>query len=266
MPATHPSPAGPRMPAGRFLSRTIDALGTPEFGGALLGHIKARYGADHFAVFQVDAPAPCELVTGSFDGSPTAHQRVRLYLQLRLWHKDPAMQRARAGLPAGVPMLIRVDPSAIDDEEVRETIWPRIRDKMVVAGRIAGSAMSINLLREGNQRYSAAEIAHLRDDAELLMSLIAKHVRLSGPATRRPPGRALGSLLFIEQMVQGSEALTRREAQVCARILHGLSTAGIALDLGIGEETVRTFRKLAYRKLGIGSQRELLDWYLGRWS
>ena len=47
--------------------------------------------------------------------------------------------------------------------------------------------------------------------------------------------------------------------QVCARVLYGLTTTGIALDLGVSNETVKTFRKLAYRRLGIGSERELLQ-------
>ena len=47
-----------------------------------------------------------------------------------------------------------------------------------------------------------------------------------------------------------------------ARILYGLSAAGIAVDLGIGIESVTTYRKRAYRRLGIATQRELLVWYL----
>jgi DNA-binding CsgD family transcriptional regulator len=60
--------------------------------------------------------------------------------------------------------------------------------------------------------------------------------------------------------------LPRREAEVCARILYGMSSVGIALDLSVSEETVKTYRKRAYQRLNIGSERELLTWYLARWS
>ena len=53
---------------------------------------------------------------------------------------------------------------------------------------------------------------------------------------------------------------------MCARILYGLSSVGIALDLTVSEETVKTYRKRAYQRLAIGSERELLTWYLAHWS
>ena len=49
-------------------------------------------------------------------------------------------------------------------------------------------------------------------------------------------------------------------------MLYGLSTVGIALDLEIGEESVKTYRKRAYQRLRIGTERELLTWYLALWS
>jgi DNA-binding CsgD family transcriptional regulator len=63
-----------------------------------------------------------------------------------------------------------------------------------------------------------------------------------------------------------SPRLARREAEVCARILYGMTSLGIALDLGIGEESAMTYRKRAYNRLNIGSQRELLLWYLDQWA
>lgn len=50
---------------------------------------------------------------------------------------------------------------------------------------------------------------------------------------------------------------------MCGRILYGLSTAGIAVDLEIAEDSVATCHKRAYAKLCIGVERELLLWYLG---
>src|SRR5262249_55197346 len=82
--------------------------------------------------------------------------------------------------------------------------------------------------------------------------------------TRLAP--ALSSLPAISQCLHDAGELSQRETDVCARILYGLSYYGIALDLGIGKESVMTYRKRAYKRLGIGSQRELLIWYLARWS
>ena len=57
--------------------------------------------------------------------------------------------------------------------------------------------------------------------------------------------------------VQGADLLTPREAQVLELLQDGATNAEIAHELSIGIETVRTHARHIYRKLGIGSRREL---------
>jgi|SRR5580692_1000496 DNA-binding NarL/FixJ family response regulator len=56
----------------------------------------------------------------------------------------------------------------------------------------------------------------------------------------------------------GSGLLTARELEVLARLQRRLSNAQIAADLHVSIETVRTHARHIYRKLGVGSRRELL--------
>jgi DNA-binding NarL/FixJ family response regulator len=56
----------------------------------------------------------------------------------------------------------------------------------------------------------------------------------------------------------GSGLLTARELEVLARLQQRLSNAQIAADLHVSIETVRTHARHIYRKLGVGSRRELL--------
>jgi DNA-binding NarL/FixJ family response regulator len=55
----------------------------------------------------------------------------------------------------------------------------------------------------------------------------------------------------------GPELLTPREADVLTHLQHSRSNAQIAADLHISVETVRTHARNIYRKLGVGSRREL---------
>lgn len=243
------------------MAEMVEATGTDRFGAALLNHLQEACGADYCAVFRVGPEAPSEVATGSHDGSQTAHSRVAQYLQREYWSKDPAMVYAQTQLSGQVPMLMRVDVSHLEDPVVRETIWPRIRDRVVIAGRSRYCTYSMSVLREGRGGFTPVEIERVGASADLLISVLAKHADLIG----RGPGSMAGvisSLPAIEARIDDESPLTRREGQVCARILYGLTTTGIALDLGISNETVKTFRKLAYRRLGIGSERELLQWYL----
>jgi DNA-binding CsgD family transcriptional regulator len=98
----------------------------------------------------------------------------------------------------------------------------------------------------------------------LLVAAHAKHVELLD--ARESAVRAFASIPQIEECLTGSSALTSREIEVCSRIIYGLSTLGIAVDLCLGEETVRTYRKRAYQRLALGTERQLLTWYLRQWT
>ncbi|MGE0097220.1 MAG: helix-turn-helix transcriptional regulator [Hydrogenophaga sp.] len=262
-------PAGGSPTPARSLVHALEATGTDRFGATLLNLLQETCGADYCAVFQLGPDAPSELVTGSHDGSATAHARVSTYLQRQTWAKDPAMVYAQTRLPVHQTLLMRVDVSDIQDEDLREAVWPRIRDRVVIAGRSGRSAYSVSILREGRGRFTPDGIGRIAESAQVLISVLAKHADLSGAVLRRSAQcDVFRSLADTQACLTALTPLARREAEVCARILHGLSTRRIAQDLGVGAETVKTFRKLAYRRMGIGSERELLAWYLGlqaRW-
>ncbi|MGE0330297.1 MAG: LuxR C-terminal-related transcriptional regulator [Ramlibacter sp.] len=264
---SHTLPPGPA--SARTLAAVLEATGTERFGAVLLNHLQEAFGADYCAVFRLGPHAPSELVTGSHDGSATAHTRVSAYLQRQTWAKDPAMVHAQTRLAAGQTLLMRMDLSDIQDQDLRETIWPRIRDRVVIAGHSGNAAYSVSILREGRGGFTAGGLERMAESAQMLISVLAKHADLAGGARLHASlSGVISSVADMQACLAALSPLTPREADVCARILYGMTTTGIALDLGVGTETVKTFRKLAYRRLGIGSERELLGWYLGlqaRW-
>lgn len=245
----------------RQLADLIDATGTEKFGSKLLSHLEEACGADYCAVFRVGADRPSEIVTGSHDGSSKAQTRVKSYLQRQYWINDPAMVYAQTQLKGQDPMLMRVDVTRLKDPVIREEIWPGICDRVVIAGKSQERTYSMSILREGRGGFSASDMERIGNSADLFISLLAKHEQLIGSFKNDLTG-VISSLPDIEARISGASALTAREAEVCARILYGLTTTGIALDLGISNETVKTFRKLAYRRLNIGSEHELMSWYL----
>ena len=247
--------------SGREWAELIEATGTSAFGAKLLGHLEVACGADYCAVFRVGTDRPSEIVTESHDGSSKAQIRVESYLQRQYWINDPAMMYAQTQLRDQHPMLMRVDVTRLKDPVVREEIWPGICDRVVIAGKRRERTYSMSILREGRGGFSATGMERIGSCADLFISLLAKHEELMGSRQRDLTG-VISSLPDIEARISGVSALTPREAEVCARILYGLTTTGIALDLGISTETVKTFRKLAYRRLNIGSEHELMSWYL----
>lgn len=83
--------------------------------------------------------------------------------------------------------------------------------------------------------------------------------RFDGGHERGDASEPLCCLSTIEQCLSDCTNLPTRELEVCSRILHGLSSTAIAIDLHLCDSTIKTYRKRAYQRLSIGSERELLN-------
>jgi DNA-binding NarL/FixJ family response regulator len=107
---------------------------------------------------------------------------------------------------------------------------------------------------ECNQMLSFGATACLSKETEARDIVNAIHLASRGMHLL-PRSAATGGLL--DSGIQGAELLTPREAQVLELLQDGAPNAEIAHELSIGIETVRTHARHIYRKLGIGSRREL---------
>jgi NarL family two-component system response regulator LiaR len=108
---------------------------------------------------------------------------------------------------------------------------------------------------ECNQMLSFGATACLSKETEARDIVNALHLASRGMHLL-PRSAAAGGLLRAG-LIQGSELLTPREAEVLELLQDGATNAVVAHELSIGIETVRTHARHIYRKLGIGSRREL---------
>lgn len=243
----------------------VSAIGSNKFGAQLQDYLYSVCGADHCTVFQLGADSVSEVVSGSFDGTDIAHRRASTYVTKQYWRKDPAMSEAKRCGDRISPMVIKVDICGLADHDLRQTIYPHIRQRLLVAGRNHDTAFGLSILRsEGGAAFSEDDIHEVEKVSELLVALLSKHVEVTLRTSRM--ATALSSLREIEACISNTADLPRREMQICARILYGLSTTGIALDLAVGPESVKTYRKRVYQRLQIGCERQLLTWYLALWA
>jgi NarL family two-component system response regulator LiaR len=107
---------------------------------------------------------------------------------------------------------------------------------------------------ECNQMLSFGATACLSKETEARDIVNAIHLASRGMHLL-PRSAATGGVLGAG--IQGAELLTPREAEVLGLLQGGARNAEIAHELSIGIETVRTHARHIYRKLGIGSRREL---------
>jgi DNA-binding CsgD family transcriptional regulator len=251
------------------LSQLISSIGEPAFEPRLMDYLHHLCGAEHCSIFQLgSAEEPVQFTAVSLDGTDTARRQASIYIGREWWRRDPAFREAQRGLDAPRPSLVRLDVRTLEDLELRDILYGRthIRDRLLVCGASAGMAFGVSILRSDRRGpFDAGQIEELGGVSGTLLSLIAKNAGVRWQKSSL--ASALTSLAEIEAcLLKAPQQFPRREAEVCARILYGMTSLGIALDLGIGEETVMTYRKRAYQRLQLGSHRELLLWYLALWS
>ncbi len=241
----------PEKPEAPSLSEIVEAIGREGFAEQVLDYLNRYIGADHCAIFQLKNYELSEVASASLVGAA-------MMPKSDLTSYEVKRQLSQVGSSGA-----RVDVCNITGTENTRSIGKRQR--IMICEQKANASYCLRILRSA-QRESLSEpqVEYLRLIAHLLISFVARHVDLFERKPNLTP--ALTSLEEIQSCVIGATDLSRREGEVCARILYGLSSCGIALDLGIGKESVMTYRKRAYQRLGIGSQRELLMWYLALWS
>lgn len=247
------------------VAELVEAIGTDEFGTRLAQYLNSICGADHCAVFQLGQDNISALTFASVDRTLITKPLIDRYVSEDLWRRDPAITEARCQMAAPTPSLIRADLESADYRDLRPRVYARVRDRLVVCGRRDSIELGLSVLRSvDNDKFGNGAIERLADSSDTLLSAMAKHANfLTG---RIDVGAALDDLSLIARCIAARGDLPRREIEVCARVLYGMSTVGISLDIGIGEESVRTYRKRAYQRLQIGTERELLRWYLHEWS
>lgn len=254
--AAHPTPLD-------GFSHLVTAIGDTDFERKLARFVEGLCGADQLYLFYIDKHEPRVRSALSADGSDGASAIAKAYAAGQWWRFDSAMGQMWDEA-SQTPRLYQTDMMQASSDHLRSTLFGRmhLRDRIMVCGRAADDVIGISMLRSVERGpFDSDQRAQVEWMAQLAFPLVAKHWTTVN--RDRQLSRALTHLPDIERCIAlAPEALPPREAAVCARYLYGQSTDGVAADLAIGRETVVTYRKRLYDRLGIGSHRELLLWYL----
>jgi DNA-binding CsgD family transcriptional regulator len=129
---------------------------------------------------------------------------------------------------------------------------------------ISGYYLCYSLMRSSQfARFSSEEFHKLQELSSLVFALISKHwanaFEQRAPNLKLPGQQALDSAFASFK----SELLSPREQHIVSLILRGHSSVSVANVLGIAEGTVKNHRKHIHVKLGVASQGELFNQFLG---
>jgi DNA-binding CsgD family transcriptional regulator len=237
---------------GSTLELVISSLGTAHFGRSLFGALRDDLACDQVTAFAFSAQTQPRIVaTGDPSDEQLSSVLARKYVS-GYWRADPAFT-FMIGLEQAPDMaLISISSVDIPDRDYRARFYDRngITSRLTVAQRDATGLWISNLYRGPDRPpFAAADLARLSQRGRLIQSLTRKHDEL----VRDRSG--LSDLKSMQERLAAPPfGLSPRESDVCARIIHGLTSEGIALDLGISTNSVLTHRKNAYRRLNISCQ------------
>lgn len=249
-----------------MLSELLDALGTPSFGARLYELINEQL--------------PIEILTCSSIG---LHEGISVR-----WLETKEAKLPQETLPQRqlferyVKTYFREDPLwkqlirfwrlPVDSDptillhrmQVHELKIPQWRNgyeshnitERVVMGAMHPrfGALALGFFCSGKLgEFSPSDLSWLSGMAPLLLRLLMRH-----EGVRHDSSKAFSDLTAVEMRFERIRGrLTRREVQVCSRLLMGASFEEIGDALGIKHATVKTFRDRAFEKLGISSRFEL---------
>ena len=178
-----------------------------------------------------------------------AEQLARDYVEADWFKRDPNLALVLSTGPEVQAVSATIIPGRYT-REYRKRFFEisNIVDKIALSVRVEDDCwLYANFHRLADRGpFSEAERSALVQHGPVLAAALARHRQLTEQAR------------FLDTSGPAFKALTRRERDVCAAILSGLTLHGVAASLGVSFNTVLTLRRRAYARLGIATERELV--------
>ena len=230
------------------------AIGRPAFAEALIHTLRRVADVGHCMVFSFtgERSARCLLDVGNIPIGSDLGAAYSGHFHLADPNRETIFSRQANAAPIVLPTFAR----RMYSDCYRKIFFEdsEIVDKFATAIWVDDICFYVNFYRTTSQgRFSRDQVGQLARIAPALSAAVARHFqRESSPD--HDPVRKLETLFATSEPFA---RLTGREKQVCLRIVCGFSSEAISGDLGIGLQSILTYRKRAYYKLGICSQNEL---------
>ena len=240
------------------LAPMVLAIGARSFPNALIDALRKVANVGHCMVFafEEEERARCALGLGNIGIGPDLGAAYAEHFYVADPNREVILDRRSAPQPIVLPNFSR----AMYTDAYRKLFFEdaEIVDKVATALWVERTCFYVNFYRTLDQgRFTRAETARLARLVPTLTAIVARHCQAEDVAG------TTGKLETLFATTDRFAALTRREKEVCLRILSGYGSEAISAELGISLHSTFTYRKRAYEKLAISSQNELFAIVLG---
>ncbi|MFM0662918.1 helix-turn-helix transcriptional regulator [Paraburkholderia sediminicola] len=234
------------------VAQLIEEVGDEHFSSRLFQAAFDAIGCVHLSAFAFDPQNRPSLIFAENAGPIALAREIgRLYVE-QYWRMDPLRDVCFTELMAIGPHLAQIGTDDIRYPDYRHDCYTvaNLNARLSICEARTCGTIRLNFYREAD--FLPAEKSAVADAVGMLMPLLWRHGRDHFAAPRRPGPD------FEARLTHLAPNLPRREREVCALIVTGVTSEGIALTLGVSLNTVLTYRKRAYSRLRISSQNELL--------
>ena len=228
-------------------ARLVGASDAHEFGAVLLESARSVAQVNElFGYIVLEDQDPKVLISESV--LPEVEDRVELYIR-RFYRHDPAVQAIRKMAP-GESFIQRVSLSSIIPHDYRKHCFadPGFSEKLSFGWRSEKYLLVISFYGTDSQDRDA--LNRLSNLANMALALLVRQYA--------PIGRADALDVITGRLRRSFTVLSDREVQICALTIVGWPSPRIAIELGISQGTVLTYRQRAYQKTGVNSAAELI--------
>ncbi|MBO9707361.1 MAG: hypothetical protein J7521_04015 [Caulobacter sp.] len=239
------------LPSIDMYEALVDAVGSTSLGEAILRCAESAGVDEVFAFWLDDDGPPVQLASSGHTGSALA--RASLYVDGFHRH-DPLLARVRA--VSGEDLA---DPISLSVEEIGASHYrrecfehPGLSEKVTFVRASGVRRYVLNFYRRREHRR--ASVDSLLGLAQLALPVLRRHGELLGEEA----GLSLTERLE-RRLAAAYPLLSKRERQVCARTLVGMTAEATALGLGIAETSVMTYRRRAYERYGVSSAGQFVE-------
>ncbi len=223
----------------RQASASLNAVGTRDFQKRFLTLVRAL-GADQCMIFSYNEGYANCLLARSYVEGKVGQKLAETYLN-GWFRKDPLYKDVMT-LPSGACRLRKMkDIVGAMSQEYFEMFFerPALSDKVSVLATGSKSRLAVNIY---NRHSGSARLFSAQGISEPLFLMMGKMALLHFESAE-PPDYPLPL-----------SVLSKRERDVCLGILKGKKAEIIAADMKIAPNSVVTYRRRAYAKLGVNSR------------
>jgi len=247
--------AGIHVPSGAAtdaLSGLIGCIGDAQFGQRGIEQLARLLPLGWWTVYRLFDDAPPVLHYGGCLQAQDCVADAFCAYRDGLWRHDRALGGIRERIARGDAVLSHLHALELAPEH-RRRVFQRhgLSERLSLSCEDSGGVvLSVNLYRHESQRaFSDDERDMLQALGPMLLSCVVRHLALRPQAV---------------PTVVAFASLTKREREVCERLLRGWTHDGIAADLQLAPATVKTYRDRAFDRLGIHQRHELFALALQR--